>query len=89
MDHEKISPSIKTQVGKFQLLIWLTKRRNDFEPGRIITSHRVCIQHGSMNKRTQPWENQQLWCNVGELRDLAKAMDKIGQQIGVSQDDRA
>ena len=81
---EKQGPESKTRAGRFQVSLWRTKRRlaakNDFEPEREVVSERACIQYSRLNRQTMGWDNQQVWCNVDELRDLSQALDKLGQE---------
>ncbi len=83
-NQEKKGPDNETQVGRFQVSHWRTKRtfpaRNDFETEREVVSRRACIQYSRLNRLTQSWENQQIWCNPEELRDLFQALGEVGQE---------
>ena len=83
-NEEKNGPEKKAQVGRFQVSLWRTKKvlaaRNDFEPERQFVARRGCIQYSRLNQLKQTWENQQVWCNLDELRDLSQALDGIGQE---------
>ena len=85
-NEEKKGPESKTQVGRFQVSLWRTKRifpaRNDFEPEREVISRRACIQYSRLNKQSQVWDNQQVWCNLDELRDLVQALDELNHLGG-------
>ena len=80
----KKGPERKTRVGRFQVSLWRTKRtiaaKNDFEAEREFVSRRACVQHSRMNQQSGIWENQQVWCSLEELRDLAQALDKFGDE---------
>ena len=82
-NEEKKGPERKSQIGRFQVSLWKTRRvfkaRNDYEPEKQVISRRACIQYSRLNRQTQVWDNQQVWCNLDELRDLAQALDEVGQ----------
>ena len=83
---DKNRPIKKTPVGRFQISLWRNKRiipaTHDFDAEREFISERICIQYSRLNRLSQSWENQQVWCNPDELRDLSQAIDKFGQQEG-------
>ena len=83
-NEEKNGPERKSQIGRFQVSLWKTRRvlaaRNDFEAERELVTRRACIQYSRLNHLKQAWENQQVWCNLEELRDLSRALDGIGQE---------
>ena len=83
---ETNTPTARSRIGRFQISIWKRKRvlpaKNDFDIEREVEMARACIRHGRFNRATQSWDNQTIWCNPDELRDLVNALDKLSQDSG-------
>ena len=83
---DKNGPVAKTHVGRFQVSIWkkksIVKARNSFDFDREVERVRACIQYGRFNRVTKEWDNQSIWCNPDELRDLANVLDQLNDVIG-------
>ena len=83
--NETNRPTTTTRIGRFQISLWenqrLTKAKHDYDAEREHNALRACVQHGTFNKTTQTWENQSIWCNPDELRDLANALDQFSPDI--------
>ena len=83
---EKKMPEKKVKVGKISVSFWRNKR---LVPGdknsagyveNWVEKERVCIQHSHYSNQKKEWNNQQIWMNIDELRDLAQALDEIGEE---------
>ena len=83
----KKGPVAKSRVGKFQVSVWarskLCSARSDFEAEREIQVVRICVQHSRYDWKTRQWANQSIWCQPDELRDLADALDQLGEEYCV------
>ena len=85
--NETNKPVTKTRVGRFQMSIWRRKRlipvqdQDDYGAERVVKMARACVQYGRFNRGKQRWENQSIWCNPDELRDLANVLDQLNQAI--------
>jgi len=84
--NEKDGPVAKTKLGRFQVSIWrkksIVKARNGFDFDREVERVRACVQYGRFNRVTKEWNNQSIWCDPEELRDLANVLDQLNQEIG-------
>ena len=82
-EEDNKGPILKSQVGRFQISLWrrriIIAARNDFEAEREIERVRMCVQYSRYNHDTNAWDNQSIWCNPEELRDLANVMDKLNE----------
>ena len=89
MYEEKNKPLVKKRLGRFQVSIWkrkkLFKARNDYDVEREIEITRACIQYSKYNKTTNTWNNQTIWCNPDELRNLVQVLDELN---GFEQEER-
>ena len=69
------------KVGRFQVSVWRVSRRlkarGDFDVEREFTCLRACLRYGRFNQRLNEWENQTIWFDSDELRDLAQALDSL------------
>lgn len=83
---EKKMPEKKVKVGRISVSVWRNKR---LMPGdkdsagyveKWVESERVCVQHSSYSRQKNEWNNQQIWMNIEELRDLSQALDEIGEE---------
>lgn len=83
MKQEKNKPIKKNKVGRFQISIWKRTRiipaKNDFDVEREVEQVRACVQYSRFNKLHQNWENQHIWCNPDELRNLAEVLDNMNR----------
>ena len=59
-------PVSKFRSGRFQVSLWECRR-----------GLRACVQCSRFNKLLGEWENQSIWCDPHELRDLAGALDQV------------
>ncbi len=84
--NEKNRPVKKARCGKISISVWRQKR---LLPGdkastgyveQYVEFWRACVQHSSKSRNTGAWQNQQIWLNVDELRDLANAMDELDRE---------
>ncbi len=77
-------PVIKNRVGRFQISIWKKKRvipaKNDYDIEREYQTVRACIQYSRINKATEQWENQSIWCNPEDLKSLAELLNQLHGQ---------
>jgi hypothetical protein len=82
---EKDGPVAKAKLGRFQVSIWkqknIAKARNGFDFDREVERMRACVQYGRFNRMTKEWNNQSIWCDPEELRDLANALDQLNKEI--------
>jgi hypothetical protein len=85
IDGNQNGPVLKAKIGRFQISLWRKRRvvaaRKHYEAEREYVTERICIQRGRFNGRTNRWENQRIWCNPIELRDLANAMDEFEKMV--------
>ena len=83
-DNEKNRPIVKKVVGRFQVSVWKQKRlfqaRTDFDTEREVETVRACVQYSRFNRATRSYDNQQVWCNLDELLDLANALDTLNDE---------
>jgi len=77
-------PVTQTRSGRFEVSIWHWKKVvpakeavRDFFPEREFDVHRACVQHSWLNRSTQTWEEDRIWCSIEDLRNLAEALDDI------------
>lgn len=81
---EKQHPLCKSRGGRFQITTWKKEKvipadDGKFRPERRYEVLRACVQYGRFNRATRKYENQQIWCNPDDLRDLVEALDNFGQ----------
>ena len=69
---EERQPVKKVRCGKMSISLW---QRDGAAFGR----QRACIQHSRRDNRTGEWQNQQIWLNADELRDVANALDQMNE----------
>ena len=79
---EKIN---KVKVGKISVSLWRNERtiRGDaagYRPERTQQSLRVCVTHSKYNWKIDDWKHHSIWMDADELRDLANAIDEVGEQ---------
>lgn len=78
---EKNQPIMKARVGHFQISLWKTQQliraRHDYEAERETTVYRACIQHSRYHQKDQSWNNQTIWVNAEEIRDLRQLLDQL------------
>lgn len=69
------------KVGRFQISVWQVNRRlkarGDFDVEREFTCLRACVRYSRFNQRLNEFENQTIWFDSAELRDLAQALDSL------------
>ncbi len=78
---ENKGPIQKVKVGRFQISIfkkrqWLSAR-DDYDAEREQSGRTSCVQFSKRNYRTREWENQSIWCDPHELRDLVQALERL------------
>ena len=76
MSEEK-KPVKKVRCGKISISLW--KRKATSKDGRAYEQERACVQHSRKDGSTGEWQNQQVWLNIDELRDLANALDQLNE----------
>ena len=80
---EKKRPVTRSRFGRFQVSIWkwkkVLKARDDFDAERELEIVRACVQYSRYQRETETWENQTLWCSLGELRDLRIVLDALNE----------
>ena len=81
METERKGPISKSKTGRFQVSLWKRDKviaaRNEYAAERTIVLRRACVQYSRWNHYTHSWENQSIWCNWDELRDLVQALEDI------------
>ena len=86
MKEEKKGPVSKKQVGRFQVSIWKRRKvvpaRDDCGAEREVEIIRACVQYSTYSYSTRSYQRQHIWCNPEELRNLAEALDELGQDEG-------
>lgn len=70
-------PLKKITSGRISVTVW--KRQVTAKSGAEVEVRRACIQHGRKDKETGEWNNQQIWLNIDELRDVANALDQLNE----------
>ena len=76
-------PVVGSKVGRFQVSAWQWKRvvpvksESGFSAEREQDVHRACIRYAKWNVQTSEWDENSIWCNVDELRDLFQALDQL------------
>ena len=85
MEEEKKGPVSKKRIGRFQVTTWVRKKlvpgdEAGFRPEREYESVRACVQYSRYDRRTHEFVRQQIWCNPQELRDLANALEQLGDE---------
>ena len=83
MKEEKRQPISKSKVGRFQISIWKRQKivpgdESGFRPERTYDIVRACVQYSRFNRLTREFDRQQIWCNPDDLRNLAQALDELG-----------
>ena len=76
MSEEK-KPVKKVRCGKISVSLW--KKKATSRDGRAYEQERACVQHSRRNNQTGEWQNQHIWLNIDELRDLANALDQLNE----------
>ena len=78
----------RAKVGRFQISVWQVSRRlkarGDFDVEREFTCLRACVRYSRFNHRLNEWENQNIWFDSEELRDLAQALDSLSASGAVN-----
>ena len=84
--NESTGPVKKFRAGRFQLTLWrfekVKEARDDYDAERVGVRIRACVEYGRYNRRKQQWENERIWCDPHELRDLAWVLDQLNTQGG-------
>ena len=60
-------PERQVKSGRVSISLWKLATKD---------GERACVQH-SRKDSAGDWHNQQIWLNLGELRDLANALDQL------------
>jgi len=77
-------PFIKKRIGRFQISVWKCERvvspppEKEYIPERVYEVLRACVQYSRYNRKLGDFDRQQIWCNQNELRELALALDALG-----------
>ena len=83
MEKAKNRPERQERVGRFQVSIWKQEKvipvnpKADYIPEKIIQIVRACIQYSTRNKVTNEWNNQKIWCEPEDLRQLVQVLDNL------------
>ena len=77
MSEEKKRPVKKVKCNKISVSLW--KHKATSKNGEEYERQRVCVQHSRKDNNTGEWNNQQIWLNVDELRDLTEAIDQLNE----------
>ena len=89
-EEKKNKPMLKARVGRFQVSIWkrkkLIKARNDFDCEREVEQVRACVQYSRFSKSRNEYDNQRIWCNPDELRNLVEVLDQLNGDVGGDED---
>lgn len=75
---EKNQPVKKVRSGRITVTLW--ERKVTREDGETVEFQRACVQHSRKNKDSDEWNNQQIWLNVEELRNMAEALDELNEE---------
>ncbi len=92
MAEEKNEPISKKRVGRFQVTTWKKRKivpgdESGFRPEREYDIVRACVQYSRYNKVKREYDQQQIWCNPDELRNLVQALDELGNNNGGDKDE--
>jgi hypothetical protein len=86
-------PIKKARIGHFEISLWKNRRvikaKNDFDAERKVETVRACIQHSRYKNTEGAWQNQNIWCNTDELRDLAQLLDQFNEEDEESPDNES
>jgi len=89
-EENKNKPIRKARIGRFQISIWKRKKlieaRNGFDCEREVEQIRACVQYSRFSKTRNEYDNQRIWCNPDELRNLVEVLDKLNDSIGGVED---
>jgi len=69
---KKEQPTQRIRHGRFSLSVW--------------ANHRACLQYSRKDWQTGEWQNQHVWCEVQELRDLTQLLDKYDKAVRGEED---
>ncbi len=81
--NRKKQPVYKDRAGRFQISIWNQERvikDEVFQVDRVVNVQKCCIQYSQFNKSTNSWDTQRIWAFCSDIRNLAKLLDRIGQE---------
>lgn len=74
---EEKKPVKKVKCGRISISLW--KKKATSGDGRAYEQERACVQHSRKNYQTGEWQNQHIWLNIDELRDLTDALDQLNE----------
>ena len=77
MSKEKKQPVKKVKCNRISVSLW--KHKATSKNGAEYERQRACVQHGRKDNNTGEWNNQQIWVNRDELRDLTEAIDQLNE----------
>ena len=85
MESGNKGPLNKSKIGRFQVSLWKRDKfippRHGYDAGRTVVVRSACVQYSRWNRETSKWENQSIWCNWDELRDLVQALEGIAPLV--------
>ena len=74
-------PVFRSRVGRFQVSLWKVTHtvfaEDEVNVVREFDRFRICIQHSQRNWYTKAWKNQNIWCDLDDVRNLANAIDEL------------
>lgn len=77
--HANRGPIRTVRYGRLDISLWRQRNDRGF-CGETSDPIRVCVRHSRLNRRTNEWKNQAIWCDPEDLRDLANAIDQLNNE---------
>ena len=81
---DKGGPVVKSKAGRFEVSVWKWSKtvpqpnaREELLQEQIVEMERMLVRYSQWNRITRTWDDVSVWCSVGELRDLANALDAL------------
>ena len=71
-------PVRKVRSNRVSVTLW--EHQKCGKDGKKFEYQRACIQHSRKGRDATEWQNQQIWMNADELRDLAEALDQLNTE---------
>lgn len=85
MESENKGPLNRSKIGRFQVSLWKRDKfvppRHGYDTGCTVTVRSACVQYSRWNRISRSWENQSIWCDWDELRDLVQALEGIAPLV--------
>ena len=76
-------PVMRVRNRRFQITFWKTtkviKAKDECGAERVGQVLRVCVQYSRFSYVRRAWENQSIWFNADELRDLIGALEQFNR----------